>query len=80
MHCTLMYVYISYIHMYSISLFSQTWQGLWGRGKIKIFGDDDLQKTINACFYHILSSLPAKKTNSFYGLSPGMVTRLNIAN
>ncbi|XP_048733983.2 protein-glucosylgalactosylhydroxylysine glucosidase-like isoform X1 [Ostrea edulis] len=56
-------------------LHCKTWQGLWGRGKIKIFGDDDLQKTINACFYHILSSLPAKKTNSFYGLSPGGLSR-----
>ncbi|XP_061165726.1 protein-glucosylgalactosylhydroxylysine glucosidase-like [Saccostrea echinata] len=56
-------------------LHSKEWQGLWGRGKIRIVGNEDLQKTINTCFYHILSSLPAKKSDSFYGLSPGGLSR-----
>lgn len=49
------------------------WQGLWKNGKIETVGDHDLQQTINACFYHILSSLPSKRTDNFHGLSPGIL-------
>lgn len=56
-------------------LHSKIWQSLWKKGKIETVGDNDLQQKINACFYHILSSLPSKRTDNFHGLSPGGLSR-----
>jgi trehalose/maltose hydrolase-like predicted phosphorylase len=55
---------------------TQAWKHLWEDGKIELEGNLELSKTIYACLYYILTSLPVttdtySAVGQFYGVSPG---------
>ncbi|CAH1792620.1 unnamed protein product, partial [Owenia fusiformis] len=55
----------------------QAWNTLWESGSIHVEGNRETEQTINACLYHIWSSMPSHRdhVNPFIGLSPGGLSR-----